>query len=299
MLLVFCVQMQALAIPRCDGVDSGLLASASQRNCSGTLQVMKSSQRERTDGRVMFVGDCHMRWFSSSEAEDLLDGIGQLLFIGDSLIRHFQQGVAISFLNNYNSGALKADIDVDPSDCYCEAQFEEKVCREHVRHQYRTSSGKGVLQLLHWFLVDQIDKQKLQRLVGEKPHTVIVVGGGLHWNLDADTTILSFITPLMWWAEEAALAAGTRVHFLWAPVHAQGINKPEEFRQSQDNVHVQAHNKAVATFCERVSIPVFDTFALTEMASSYDGQHYGMSVNVLKSQLLLNYLSEYQGGRGG
>ena len=42
-------------------------------------------------------------------------------------------------------------------------------------------------------------------------------------------------------------------------------------------------------------LPYFDTFAITANATSFDGMHYGLGVNMLKAQLLLNYIRGQMG----
>ena len=49
--------------------------------------------------------------------------------------------------------------------------------------------------------------------------------------------------------------------------------------------------------CGEQGLPFFDTVPVTATAKSFDGLHYGMDVNLLKAQLLLNYLeASRQGG---
>jgi hypothetical protein len=43
--------------------------------------------------------------------------------------------------------------------------------------------------------------------------------------------------------------------------------------------------------CWSIGLPFFDTFAATSHASSFDGLHYGMDVNLLKAQLLVSFLA--------
>ena len=42
--------------------------------------------------------------------------------------------------------------------------------------------------------------------------------------------------------------------------------------------------------CGKHGLPFFDTVPITAGAASFDGLHYGMDVNLLKAQLLLNFL---------
>ena len=48
--------------------------------------------------------------------------------------------------------------------------------------------------------------------------------------------------------------------------------------------------------CTKMRLPYFDTFAIKAGATSFDGMHYGLGVNMLKAQLLLNYIREQMWG---
>ena len=52
------------------------------------------------------------------------------------------------------------------------------------------------------------------------------------------------------------------------------------------------YNSQYHKLCSGLGIPFFDTFGLTANASSFDGIHYTLGVNLLKAELLLNLVSE-------
>ncbi len=58
---------------------------------------------------------------------------------------------------------------------------------------------------------------------------------------------------------------------------------------------MRTFNRQLQLKCASHGLPYFDTFGITANATSFDGIHYGLDVNVLKAQLLLNYISEFQG----
>ena len=55
-------------------------------------------------------------------------------------------------------------------------------------------------------------------------------------------------------------------------------------------LQVTAYNCAMRRMCGKHGLPFFDTVPVTAGAASFDGLHYGMDVNLLKAQLLLNFL---------
>ena len=56
------------------------------------------------------------------------------------------------------------------------------------------------------------------------------------------------------------------------------------------------YNHAMHLLCNKHGVPFFDTYAITQNLTSFDGIHYGMLPNLLKAQLLLNFLSELRTG---
>ena len=59
---------------------------------------------------------------------------------------------------------------------------------------------------------------------------------------------------------------------------------------------VQAYNNALRQMCGAIGLPFFDTFSATFRAASFDGLHYGMDANLLKAQLLVNFLESTHKG---
>ena len=51
-------------------------------------------------------------------------------------------------------------------------------------------------------------------------------------------------------------------------------------------------NRRMKEYLQPRGVDVFDVFNLTLGLHSYDGTHYGAGVNMMKAQLLLNYLRE-------
>ena len=75
-------------------------------------------------------------------------------------------------------------------------------------------------------------------------------------------------------------------------VHAQGSLKPVAFSKDQNNHAISHYNQKMKEFLKPLGIPVFDVFHLTLGVKSYDGTHFGVGVNMMKAQLLLNFLEE-------
>lgn len=60
-------------------------------------------------------------------------------------------------------------------------------------------------------------------------------------------------------------------------------------RQSE---YVVRYNRRVNDILRRRGISVLDFFEMTKSVMSFDGSHYGLGLNNLKAQVLLNYILE-------
>ncbi|XP_046574706.1 uncharacterized protein LOC124282728 isoform X2 [Haliotis rubra] len=78
---------------------------------------------------------------------------------------------------------------------------------------------------------------------------------------------------------------------IWFATHKFGIMKSPKMPK-QENSHVAAFNKRMSAALGKYHIPIFDTYNLTSGVMSMDGAHFGIGVNSMKVQLLLNYLLE-------
>ena len=74
--------------------------------------------------------------------------------------------------------------------------------------------------------------------------------------------------------------------------HCRNIIPTDPYIPSSNLVQIMSYNKELHQLCTKLHLPYFDTFAITAGATSFDGMHYGLGVNMLKAQLLLNYIRE-------
>ena len=104
------------------------------------------------------------------------------------------------------------------------------------------------------------------------------------------TTDTKVLQPMMDWMK--TLPEEKRTFVVWQALHSQGRLKPKQFLKTQGNGMITHQNKLMDEICQRLDIPVLSTYDMTLGAFSFDGGHYGMQVNVLRSHLYLNYIEE-------
>ena len=282
------------------------LCGASQQHCScgkDCTDFRKILSAEQCDW-VPSSG-CHMRNFTSETACKLMsERISSLVLIGDSLMRHFHNALMILFTNDPLEGALRADLDNETRTlCAGEMQFvdsgksnchgkttqkisdlaKEKFCRGSYDFDYYFNEAYS-LQYSKRALAEVKQRLKIK-------NSVIVMGVGLHMDFNAEVIMAKYVEPMLHLREKEG-GNTTWPQLIWVTVHAHGSLKPLAFRSSQGNDKVAQFNDKMRQYLEPRGVKVFDTFDLTRGIHSYDGTHYGVGVNMLKAQLLMNFLEE-------
>lgn len=143
----------------------------------------------------------------------------------------------------------------------------------------------------HWHLC--LGCVEAGRLLGPgafppSPRGVVFSQGGLHYPyLDSLTAEIVFNQP-----HSLALGVPDDWPRLCSLLHAPGANKPLEYQGAHGFDATAAFNAIVLNAtCTRPGDVHFDAFAVTNNATSIDGQHYFQEPNVLLAQLLLNMLA--------
>ncbi len=117
---------------------------------------------------------------------------------------------------------------------------------------------------------------------------MLILGLGIHENYNSGKTTRTFLAPLLKFMLQTQ-QIWPRV--LWTGPHAPGLLKTPRIPQ-QNYQHVLKYNQVVNQYLDSWGIPVFDTFNLTNGVMSFDGAHYGLGLNNVKVQILLNYIQE-------
>ena len=84
-----------------------------------------------------------------------------------------------------------------------------------------------------------------------------------------------------------------RFKMLWLTTHAPGVLKSPVFVE-QTFSGVKKYNAFISNLLEPLEIPIFDSFNLSVPIHSVEGTHYGYGANMMKTQILLNWVKERQ-----
>ncbi|KAK6187478.1 hypothetical protein SNE40_005496 [Patella caerulea] len=124
----------------------------------------------------------------------------------------------------------------------------------------------------------------------DKPRTMIFLGLGIHDNYNYTMILNDYIHPIL---EHYKAKRSVWPKFMWAAAHAPGLLQ-NPFGPFQLYKHCVRYNKWLNPRLEKLGVPVFDTFNMTDGVASHDGCHFGMAVNMLKARIFLHYIAELQ-----
>ena len=266
------------------------------------LRAVAAGRRAWRDGPFSPQG-CHSVWFTPAEACDLLAGLNRLiLFVGDSLARQANQGLAACLTGSFTHGGVPKFSFPEAETCRCDDAFKFD-CRERT---YANYNGPGDLVCPKWvgrnfvaqqmrlhsvdYFAEHFSEVEGTMVIGESNYggSVIVLNLGLHENLDAAYLMEKVYGPTI---EKAKEKGTVRVICMAQPAPDEAL-KPAQHRTGQGNAAVLAYNEKMRKFCRDRGVEVLELYAPSENATSYDGTHFAMPVNVLFGQLLLNTLAQ-------
>jgi hypothetical protein len=257
---------------------------------------------------------CGLRWYSPSEACALLSSSGRLLlFLGDSLVRHFEQALYIVLSGDYERGGMNTAL-MEPSvaeACTCEAQFNDfkGSCRLFTKGYYNGPASEicpgwdrtHVFSLLQWYNIAHMDVTALHNIAAEvigRPfeeggyggRALLIANTALHEGFNTDRLFGKVYGPILSLAQ-----AFPSLAVFCMTAHSPQTNKPPQHWGAQGFVPTQKWNEALRAFCEGNGGRTFETYAMTHNSTSQDGTHYLTETNVMVAQALLNLIAELDG----
>ncbi|XP_071119628.1 uncharacterized protein [Haliotis cracherodii] len=231
---------------------------------------------------------CQPRQYSAKQSCQLLDG-GTIRFLGDSLVRHIYTGLLMTVRGNFKDGAVRpTESRVWKSKCSGMNMFEERNCRRRLDAQPKnicrgrvTLSWKKHYVSRRWTeLINDVTEGLADR------RTLFVVGIGIHEDYNSTKVKLEYLKP--------TLDRLRKIGILWPKVLFVDMNAPGIMKRSdtQSKPHVLRFNRDMEKFLKVYKVPVLKTFNMTDGVRSFDGTHYALGVNVVKANILLNYIQE-------
>ncbi|ESO85235.1 hypothetical protein LOTGIDRAFT_168042 [Lottia gigantea] len=230
--------------------------------------------------------DCPLKEFTVEEACEIVRG-SQILFMGDSLMRHFHTAMMLFLSGNYDGGALQKGTPQSIRDkCKGIFMYTEIECRYYVRNNGAVCGGTANLTMAYVFFAKDVPKA-LDYLTrqADKPRSMAMIGIGLHNWLNFNL-IESFVKGIH---KEMKHHKWPRI--VWHGQHYQGLLKSPIY-VSQSNENVAIFNNKMKDILPDYNMDFFETFRMTKGLFSFDGTHYGIGANRMKAIMLLHYIKQ-------
>jgi hypothetical protein len=244
--------------------------------------------------------ECRIKDFNHIESCNLLEKhVSEMVFIGDSLTRHFFVALAVLLTNNPSMGGLNANSDQKRREqCQGELQFIDRGrynCHGIIAHRWedlpQVCGGKGNFKVsleeaYHYHLFPKA-KKTVTRLLN-KTGSVVVFNVGLHMLLRTEEIIHKYVGPLV--------DLVTRNSNGWPKLIWHNLHGIENFLKSDITelfTKWSRYNEELAPYLKRQGIAILDSSQLTRGIKSYDARHFGLGGNTIKVQVLLNYLKRW------
>ena len=290
--------------PCCNHVTKWCGVERDHCNCDRCTDFRKEIAAELFDWTPL--NGCAFTNFTTEQACNLMsDRISRLVLIGDSLVRHLFNALMILFTNDPERGSLSTSLNdgdnQEIENCQGVMQFVDggtsschtKTVNAIPRDKQRSFCGgqyKFDLLFKEYYNIDKAtDILATVRRNLNKEKTIIAIGVGLHMDLNAEKVQKKIIEPVL----EIKKTSGARWPFiLWISVHAHGSLKDTNYNVPSHNDRIARFNLDMEKYLLAFGISVFDTFNLTNGVRSIDGTHFGIGVNMMKAQLLINFLQE-------
>ena len=181
--------------------------------------------------------------------------------------------------------------------CYGDLQIAIKKCNlEVVAHridELTPNSICGGKINFHLDLVENYkkylpdtDMKQIRQYLGRN-NSFVVLAVGLHYRLDVDKVIDVYINKVL----DVIESEGNG----WPKIIWMGIHAVPNFLLMEPLFHnegILKFNKQIHEYLRRRDVAVIDTFDMSKRLLSYDGLHYGLGLNFLKVNMILNYLEE-------
>ncbi|XP_046565001.1 uncharacterized protein LOC124273741 [Haliotis rubra] len=224
---------------------------------------------------------------SPQEACSILNG-STILFVGDSLVRHVYTAMLLIVTGNMKDGAMNANTPKNVrNECSGMYMFTEKLCRLQLKYSVRACNGTVHLELKYFFAAS-FGRNLKQMVTNLNSKSIIFTGIGIHNHFNHMEVQQKFLLPTL-----SYIGKSKRLwpQFLWAASHApSALKSPKVLTQSYESV--KRYNSKMETFLKPWKVPLFNTFNMTDGMMSFDGEHYGLGMNVVKANVILSYLNE-------
>lgn len=296
--------------PCCSDVYDGNCGS--NCDCPKCADLRKVYHAEISDW-IPFDSSCRQRNYTSVQSCDVVNRFSQIHFVGDSFVRKMSRGFVLTLRSDPTYGFLLKKYDQKFKElCVGLDQFYWTECRtdggyllNKLVNETQFCGERTPSVVISSFYNNGFANQFLElvKSLTDKKGTVILLGLGGHDGCKSQTTIQKFLHPAIDYLEKYYQKSGNvngtgkkfkKVkrwpHIVFMYPDTNGLLKPMAYHAQNGNVVCGKFSQEMKVYCDAHNIPVLDFSKVTSGVHSYDGAHHGLGVNIVKVQLLLNYL---------
>ena len=283
-----------------------------------------------TEPSIFIPFDCFVPSLPPPPAKtcDVLNRYNQVIFHGDSLTRHLRQAIYMSISGDFIKGSVHPPKIKSSNVCTCDGQFSErKDCRRYIPYFeevlpiqpreippgmigmekplcHDSTFLYGKTEMAPWLPKrgevdpgESIDWENVNCEDTNYRGILLVLGGGLHWALNATETFASVVQPVVSNPKYQQCACLGKVRLVWTAMNVQStVLDKDRPHQSRENAII-FNEETKEAFMSIGLIPgedvvILDWWNLTADAQYSDGLHYLSDVNLAKAAQIL-YLAEH------
>ncbi|XP_025081887.1 uncharacterized protein LOC112556761 isoform X1 [Pomacea canaliculata] len=234
---------------------------------------------------------CQLRHLSHNEICELLDG-ATLYFIGDSFVRHVFTAFLLAARNNETHGAMGPRTPPElQTSCAGLYMFTEKVCRLHVDSDTTVCNERVKVKLVDDYRLDSVAAAVHTAIINlsNVSRSIVFMSFGIHDHFEVEKVRQKLLLSLL---HKMNSSSSSNPKLVWLAYHSSGLLTSPHHYPWQTPENTLRYNHVISEFLSAWHVPVFDSFNLTDGTASFDGGHYGLGINRVKVQILLNYILE-------
>nr|XP_026696604.1 uncharacterized protein LOC100176800 isoform X3 [Ciona intestinalis] len=296
--------------PCCSEREDGVCSAPSDRTCKcrNCIDTRQFHFAELSNWKTK---DPRCRWTNHS-AEEACTVVERSLyddvyFVGDSFMRNMFTTFILLVSNDPYSGAWsKNSTTTSRKLCHGQGMYFWKECRQMLEtmsrklHPNQLCGGRypNFNVTMKPFYNQKFSRRfydLVNGLLGRKG-SLVIVGVGYHMQCDAKITIHDYINPAVQLIQRSNQPNDDKwPKLIFALPMLTGLLKPPAYLRLQNDEKIHRFAKQMKNYCSRYNIPVLDFRQLSKFVHSFDGTHYGVAVNLMKNQVLLNYINSVSG----
>ncbi|XP_039265584.2 uncharacterized protein LOC120341178 isoform X2 [Styela clava] len=307
--------------PCCTDVFNGYCARPSKKTCEcpSCVDLRKYIYADVSDWLVTDKR-CQWRNYTAAQACDVIERsqINSIHFVGDSFSRNMFRAFAMLITNDTVSGAWhKNTSDLVKGLCTERHQFFWKECRDtlynisEMYHLGKLCGNRGYANFkatMHPFYNLRFSAQFYDLVVRNLgvPGSLIIVSIGFHVGCLSEREINYYLGPAVnaieqFYGRPLKQVDPKRLSGRWPQIILSlpltiGLLKPTAYLNLQNEYKCRKYSRDMAQYAEMHDIRVLDFHPLTTLVQSFDGTHHGLAVNLMKNQILLNFIATLDHG---